>query len=127
MRPYLLALAAGAALALPARAADTRYHEDAALRAVQFIDAEAGWAVPGLNFVRFGDAETGYLAGDGTDQYPTGLFLTTDGGRHWAPIKGQRCTSWLGGDFLDGKTGALAGSWSRLGSVRNGDFGNADV
>src|SRR5439155_15687347 len=35
--------------------------------------------------------------------------------------------SWLGGDFLDGKTGALAGAWSRLGSVRNGDFGNADV
>src|SRR5205085_8344158 len=45
MRPCLLALAAGAALALPVRAADTRYHDDAALRAVQFIDAEVGWAV----------------------------------------------------------------------------------
>src|SRR5207248_6358098 len=188
------------ALVLPVRAADTRFHEDAALHAVQFIDAEVGWAVgdegviwktinggktwerqpsgtraslrslhalthlvvwvvgreelpgggsggvvlvtqdggekwtriltnfvPGLNYIRFGDAETGYLAGDASDQYPTGLFRTTDGGRHWAPIKGQRCTTWLGGDFLDGKTGALAGAWNRLGTVRGDNFGKADV
>src|SRR6516162_9264666 len=45
MRPYLLAVLAGAVLAMPARAADLRYFDDAALRAVQFIDTDVGWAV----------------------------------------------------------------------------------
>src|SRR5262245_4029452 len=44
MRPYLLALLAGAALALPARA-EQRFPDDAALHAVQFIDGDVGYAV----------------------------------------------------------------------------------
>jgi photosystem II stability/assembly factor-like uncharacterized protein len=200
MRPYLLALAAGCAIALPLRAAEVRYFDDAALHAVQFIDADVGWAVgdegviwktinggknwerqpsgvrgslrslhmlshlcgwvvgreelpgggsagivlytedggetwrrrlanalPGLNHVRFADEDTGCLAGDASDTFPTGVFLTADGGGKWQPVKGARCTSWLGGDYLDGKTGALAGAWSRLGTLREGGFGKADV
>ena len=200
MRPYLLALCAAAALALPARATDLRYFDDASLRAVQFVDADVGWAVgdegviwktidggttwerqptgvrgslrslhaltplvawvvgreelpgggstgivlftrdggekwirilantlPGLNCVRFGDADNGCIVGDGSDQYPTGVFLTSDGGRNWRAVKGPRCTSWLGGDFLDGKTGALVGAWSRLGTLRDGGLGKADL
>jgi photosystem II stability/assembly factor-like uncharacterized protein len=201
MRPYLLALLAGAALVLPARAADTRFPDDAALHAVQFLDADVGYAVgddgvilktinggkswellptrtraslqslhmlshlvgwvvgreelphgqgsvgvvlcttdggeswrriladtvPGLNHVRFGDGDTAYLIGDGSDQYPTGVFLTTDAGRNWKAIKGPRCTTWLGGDFLNGQTAALAGAWSRLGTLREGNFGKAEV
>ena len=83
--------------------------------------------IPGLNHVRFGDANTGCMAGDGTDQYPTGIFVTNDGGRHWQPVSGPRCTTWLGGDFLNGKNAALAGAWSRLGVLRNGQLGKADV
>jgi photosystem II stability/assembly factor-like uncharacterized protein len=200
MRPYLLALCASAALALPARATDVRYCDDAALHAVQFINADVGWAVgdegvvwktidggknwerqptgvqgslrslhaltelivwvvgreelpgggsagiilytqdggekwvrilantvPGLNHVRFGDAANGFLVGDSSEEYPTGVFLTTDHGRNWRPVKGPRCTSWLGGDLIDGKAGALAGAWSRLGTLRDGNFGKADV
>ena len=55
------------------------------------------------------------------------LAVTSDGGRKWRPVKGPRCTSWLGGDFLDGKSGALAGAWSRLGTLRDGNLGKADV
>ncbi len=184
MRSYLLALVACAALACPAGAAERVILEDAALRAVQFLDADIGYAVgdegvilktidggktwellpsgvrgslrsvhmltplagwvvgreelshgagsagivlctqdggeswrrlytdtiPGLNHVRFGDANTGCMAGDGTDQYPTGIFVTNDGGRHWQPVSGPRCTTWLGGDFLNGKNAALAGA-----------------
>jgi photosystem II stability/assembly factor-like uncharacterized protein len=200
MRPYLLALFAGAALALPAPAADLRYFDDASLHAVQFIDADVGWAVgdegvvwktidggttwerqptgvrgslrslhaltplvvwvagreelpgggstgvvlftrdggekwvrlfantlPGLNCVRFGDANNGCFVGDSSDQYPTGVFLTSDGGRNLRAVKGARCTSWLGADFQGGKTGALTGAWSRLGTLRDGSFGKADV
>ncbi|HYV39581.1 MAG TPA: YCF48-related protein, partial [Gemmataceae bacterium] len=201
MRSYLLALAACAALALPAQAVEQRYPEDAALRAVQFLDGDVGFAVgddgviwktinsgnkwelmpsgvhsslrsihmlthlvgwvvgreelplgagsagvvlftqdggetwkriladavPGLNSIRFGDVNTAYIVGDGSEQFPTGVFMTGDGGRKWQPVKGQRCTSWLGADFLDGQTGSFAGSWSRLGAVREGNFGKADV
>src|SRR5262249_7163584 len=44
MRPFLVALAV-AACAPRAHAADPRHFEDAALRAVQFVDARQGWAV----------------------------------------------------------------------------------
>src|SRR5260370_18539952 len=45
MRPVLGALLLGALLAPAARAADLRYFDDAALHAIQFIDANEGWAV----------------------------------------------------------------------------------
>ena len=40
-----LALAAAAALPAPATAGDLRHFDDAALHAVQFVDANEGWAV----------------------------------------------------------------------------------
>jgi photosystem II stability/assembly factor-like uncharacterized protein len=75
-------------------------------------------ALPGLNVVRFVDAKTGYLAGDGTDQYPAGVFATNDGGRTWQPVPGPRVSSWLAADFNEANSGALAGAWNRLATVR---------
>jgi photosystem II stability/assembly factor-like uncharacterized protein len=75
-------------------------------------------ALPGLNKVRFVDAGTGFVLGDGCEQFPSGVFRTTDAGRTWEPVAGQRATSWLAGDFQDGKTGVLAGAWSRLASCK---------
>jgi photosystem II stability/assembly factor-like uncharacterized protein len=75
-------------------------------------------SLPGLNVVRFVDLKTGYLAGDGSEQFPTGVFMTTDAGRSWQPLKGPRCPSWLAGDF-DAHGGALAGAWNRLATVRD--------
>ena len=72
--------------------------------------------LPGLNQVRFVDAKTGFLCGDGSDQFPFGVFKTTDSGKSWEPVTGPRTTSWLTGDFFDGKSGILAGAWSRLGT-----------
>src|SRR5262249_28525999 len=75
-------------------------------------------AVPGLNAVRFIDEKTGYLLGDATDHYPTGIFITKDGGRHWQPVRGPRATSWLAAAHAE-KTRELvvAGAWNRLGRV----------
>ena len=77
--------------------------------------------------VRFADDKTGYLLGDGSDQYPSGLFVTADGGRNWQPVPGPRVPSWLAGDFSDGKGGALAGAWNRLGTIRNGKAFTVDM
>jgi photosystem II stability/assembly factor-like uncharacterized protein/LmbE family N-acetylglucosaminyl deacetylase len=76
-------------------------------------------ALPGLNQVRFlPDGKTGFLAGDCTDQYPSGLFVTHDAGRSWQPAAGKRGTSWLAADFSDAQTGALGGAWDSLAMLR---------
>ncbi len=77
--------------------------------------------LPGLNQVRFVDAKIGFLLGDGIDQFPAGVFKTTDSGRSWEPVIGARTTSWLTGDFRDARTGILAGAWSRLATLKAGD------
>jgi photosystem II stability/assembly factor-like uncharacterized protein/tetratricopeptide (TPR) repeat protein len=202
MRPFLPALAVTAALSTPLCAANPCHFDDAPLRAVQFVDANEGWAVgdegviwhtidggknwerqpsgvraslrsvqfltpfigwvagrqelpygggslgvllvtrdggctwqpvslntlPGLNCVRFFDDKFGIAAGDGSEQFPTGVFTTGDGGRTWKPLPGPRCPSWLAADFRqDGQVGALAGGWSRLASLQKGSLTAADV
>jgi len=42
--------------------------------------------LPGLNLVRFIDDKVGYLAGDGCDQHPSGVFVSTDGGASWTSM-----------------------------------------
>jgi photosystem II stability/assembly factor-like uncharacterized protein len=201
MRPILLALIASAVAVFPARAGDLRNFDDAALHAVQMIDAMEGWAVgdegvvwhttdggkhwdrqptgtraslrslhflnpyvgwvagreelpgggsagvllftrdggikwqratpnvlPGLNHVRFADPQNGILVGDGTDQHPTGAFLTGDAGRTWQPVPGPRGTTWLAADFAPGQksTAVLASAWGRLRLLRDGKMVRVD-
>jgi photosystem II stability/assembly factor-like uncharacterized protein len=76
--------------------------------------------LPGLNQIRFVDPKTGFMFGDGSDQFPFGAFKTIDSGRTWEPIAGPRTTSWLAGDFYDGRTGMLVGAFSRLATIRKG-------
>jgi photosystem II stability/assembly factor-like uncharacterized protein len=84
-------------------------------------------SLPGLNQVKFLDAKTGFVFGDATEQFATGVFKTTDGGREWEPVRGPRFVSWLAGDFQDANTGILAGAWSQLATIRGGKFGSAKV
>jgi photosystem II stability/assembly factor-like uncharacterized protein len=74
-------------------------------------------SLPALYLVRFVDEKTGYLAGDGSEQFPSGLFATTDGGKTWGPVPGSRAPSWRAGDF-NHEGGALGGAWNRLATVR---------
>jgi len=78
--------------------------------------------LPGLHRVRFVDEKAGYkvgyLVGDGSDAHPSGVFVTTDGGRTWQPLPGARSASWLAAAFADNGEGALAGAWNRLATVR---------
>src|SRR5262249_22412426 len=82
-------------------------------------------ALPGLNVVRFVDEKTGFVVGDGADQYPTGVFMTLDGGVKWQPVPGPRCPSWFAACFTPGDAalkhapiGSLFGSWNRMACAR---------
>lgn len=83
-------------------------------------------SLPGLHLVRFVDDKTGYLAGEGSDQFPTGVFATLDGGRTWQPVPGPRAPAWRGGDF-NAEGGALGGAWNRLATVRRGKVHLVDM
>jgi photosystem II stability/assembly factor-like uncharacterized protein len=83
-------------------------------------------SLPGLHLVRFIDERTGYLAGDGCEQFPSGVFATTNGGRSWAPLPGPRAPSWRAGDF-NAEGGALAGAWNRLATVRRAQVFSVDM
>ena len=83
--------------------------------------------VPGLNCVRFFNDHSGVACGDGSPAYPTGMFLTNDSGKSWKPIPGKRCGSWHAADFSNMQTGALAGTWGQMATLRDGFFGASDV
>ena len=84
--------------------------------------------LPGLQSVRFFDEKNGFLCGDGSAAFPSGMFTTTDGGRAWMPTGGVKLPSCRGSDFFPGtKIGVVAGAWSRLGTMAfDGTYREAD-
>jgi photosystem II stability/assembly factor-like uncharacterized protein len=83
--------------------------------------------LPGLHVVRFFDEKNGFVCGDGSDAFSSGMFSTADGGRTWAPVPGPRVPGWRCADFPSPGVGAVGGAWSHLGTVRGGAFADADV
>lgn len=74
--------------------------------------------LPGLHAVRYFDEKNGFVCGDGSDAFPSGMFTTTDGGRTWRPVLGAKLPSCRAVEFLPGtRHGVVAGAWSHLGTV----------
>lgn len=73
--------------------------------------------LPSLNRVKFFNANDGIAIGVGSAFFPSGVFVTRDGGREWQPLPGDRKGSWLTGDFLDAETGAVAGGEGRFATI----------
>lgn len=65
--------------------------------------------LPALRRLHFFDSQRGWALGCPSAMYPSGMFLTDDGGRRWRPLPGSATTGWLAADLLDSRTGALAG------------------
>ena len=76
--------------------------------------------LPALRDLRFFDRKHGRAVGCPSAMFPSGGFMTDDGGRSWSPMAGERISSWLAADFLDPNTGALAGRNGALAAVRRG-------
>lgn len=74
--------------------------------------------LPALRKIRFFDEARGWALGETSALYPSGVFLTDDGGRSWTGATGDPAQSWLTGDFISPETGALAGRAGSLAAVR---------
>ncbi len=83
--------------------------------------------LPGLHAVKFADEKNGFVCGDGSDAFPSGMFATADGGKTWRPVGGARTPGWRAADFDAQGNGVVAGVWSRLGAVRGGAYADADI
>lgn len=140
LRPTLAALVLGAVLATPVRAVDLRNFGDAALHAVQFVDANEGWAVGDegviwhtfdggkhwerqptgtratLRALHFLNPYTGWVVG--REELPNGagssglLLFTSDGGLHWRKVGTNHFPGLNAVRFLDLKNGYVAGDGS---------------
>ena len=84
--------------------------------------------LPGLHAVRFFDEKNGFVCGDGSDAFPSGMFTTADGGRTWRPVLGAKLPSCRGVEFFPGtKAGVVAGAWSHLGTVQDGLYKESEL
>lgn len=84
--------------------------------------------LPGLHFVKFLDEKTGFVCGDGSDSFPSGMFSTVDGGRTWKVVSGPRVPGWRAADFnASGLHGILAGAWGKLGALTANGYRDAEL
>ncbi len=76
--------------------------------------------LPALRRIGFFDARHGWALACRSAMYPSGAFMTADGGRNWRPLPGDSGAGWLAADFLDPRTGVLAGRNATAALVRGG-------
>ena len=75
--------------------------------------------LPELRGVHFVDAATGYAAGFGNPLYPSGCFVTSDGGRSWQTVSSDTAHNWTGVAFMGSGSGLLVSSRGAVASLRN--------
>ncbi len=87
------------------------------------VDAGQNWtALPQpvlrrLARVKFFDHDRGIALGEATPIYPSGVFITQDGGQSWQPLPADQSGGWLAGDFWDWGAGAVAGGAGRFATL----------
>ena len=83
-------------------------------------DGNSNLMLPALRRLGFFDPQHGWAVGSASAIYPSGVFVTDDGGRRWRPLPGG--TGWLAAALLDPRTGALAGRNGSLAVVHRGQI-----
>ncbi len=71
--------------------------------------------VPPIEYIKFFGLQQGVAVGASSQEHPTGLLTTQDGGKTWEPVLGEGHTAWRTAVFLQPKVGVVAG---RRGQVK---------
>lgn len=77
-------------------------------------------AVPALHHVQFFGLESGLAVGESSAQFPTGVLVTSDGGKSWQGLPGEPQEGWRAAAFLDETSGYLGGPRGEHTAVGNG-------
>lgn len=72
--------------------------------------------------MRFFSRDEGVVIGQATDEHPTGILVTEDGGRTWRDVPGPENSGWHAADFADVTLGVVAGARGTMGRVIDGNF-----
>ncbi len=78
--------------------------------------------LPTLRRVGFFTTQRGWAAGCPSAMYPSGLFLTDDGGRSWRPLPGGDGRGAQTADLLDLRSGAVANPRGAVALVHGGEM-----
>jgi photosystem II stability/assembly factor-like uncharacterized protein len=65
--------------------------------------------VPPLEYIKFFGLQQGVAVGTASQDHPTGVLTTNDGGKTWEPLLGEGHTEWRTAEFLQPETGVVAG------------------
>ncbi len=76
--------------------------------------------LPRLTRIKFFSLEEGFAVGQGSEDQPSGVFFTEDGGKSWRDLPGLTSPGWLAADFLNEEVGVVAGPRGRVALV-NGE------
>ncbi|MFQ5733761.1 MAG: YCF48-related protein, partial [Planctomycetaceae bacterium] len=79
-----------------------------------------GDSLPPLVFVKFFDLKRGVAVGDASDDVPSGVLVTADGGRSWNPVPGKPPPGWRAAAFLRPDVGVVAGLHGRMSLMGGG-------
>ncbi len=65
--------------------------------------------VPPLEYVKFFGLERGVAVGAASQEHPTGVLTTQNGGKTWERVLGETHTGWRTAEFLEPEVGVVAG------------------
>lgn len=70
--------------------------------------------LPRLTRIKFFSEDEGFAVGQGSEDQPSGVFFTDDGGASWRDVPGQVSPGWFAADFLNEEVGVVAGPRGRV-------------
>ncbi len=78
--------------------------------------------VPTLTYIHFFGLQEGVAVGEATQEHPTGVLITKDGGKTWLPTPGERHSGWRTAEFLEPEVGVVAGLRGQVKLVGGGQM-----
>ena len=78
---------------------------------------QMGFRLPPLNYIRFFGTDQGIAVGEATNNFPTGVCITEDGGETWQPAAGKKTTGWHAAAFTEFHDGVVAGPRGKISLV----------
>lgn len=81
-----------------------------------------GGLLPAIWRLRMFNHREGWAVGAPSAIFPSGVFITRDGGQSWQPLSGEAQTTWRAAEFAQPLTGILVGSRGMAAMLRRGSI-----